>query len=282
MEFRLLGGVRAIADGREVALGGRQARLVVAVLALHVNQPVPVERLVDWIWDEPPRRAEHAVRVHISQLRSVLAGVEIVTLGSAYALRAAPACVDVRRFDELVGRAAGVHDEARVALLDEALALWEGPALADVADPELRERLCGGLAERRLLAMEDRYDALLRLGRGRDLIHELTAFVGRHPTRERPVGQLMLALYRDRQPGPALEVYRRTRAVLAEELGLDPGPELRRLELAILRNDPALEPANTVRLDVPALLPPGVADFTAARSISGGWTRIWPAAPARW
>ncbi|MFI9383160.1 BTAD domain-containing putative transcriptional regulator [Kutzneria sp. NPDC052558] len=261
MELRLLGTVRAIVDGREATLGGRQQRLVLAVLALHVNQPVAVTRMIDWIWPDPPRRAEHAVRVHVSQLRSALAEAEILAQGPAYVLRTDPSCIDVHRFQDLVDRAKDAEDEARVALLDEALALWEGPALADVADPELRDRLCGGLQERRLLAAEDRYDAMLRLGQGRDLIHDLTAYVNRHPTRERPVGQLMLALYRDRQQALALEVFRRTREMLAEELGIDPGPELHRLELAILRNDPTLDPA-AVRLDVPALLPAGVADFT--------------------
>jgi len=261
VELRLLGTVRAIVNGREASLGGRQQRLVLAVLALHVNQPVAVSRMIDWIWPDPPRRAEHAVRVHVSQLRSALAEAEIVAQGPAYVLKADPSCIDAHRFQDLIVRSKDAEDEPRVALLDEALALWEGPALADVADPELRERLCGGLEERRLLAAEDRYDAMLRLGQGRDLIHELTAYVNRHPTRERPVGQLMLALYRDRQQALALEVFRRTREMLAEDLGIDPSPELHRLELAILRNDPALDPA-AVRLDVPGLLPPGVADFT--------------------
>ncbi|QUQ63738.1 SARP family transcriptional regulator [Kutzneria sp. CA-103260] len=257
----MLGTVRVIVNGSEAPLGGRQQRLVLAVLALHVNQPVAVSRMIDWIWPDPPRRAEHAVRVHVSQLRSALADAEIVAQGPAYVLKADPHGIDAHRFQDLVTRSKDAEDEQRVALLDEALALWEGPALADVADPELRERLCGGLEERRLLAAEDRYDAMLRLGQGRDLIHELTAYVNRHPTRERPVGQLMLALYRDRQQALALEVFRRTREMLAEDLGIDPSPELHRLELAILRNDPALDPA-AVRLDVPALLPAGVADFT--------------------
>ena len=264
MKLRLLGVVNVTVNGHVPPLGSRQQRLVLAILALHVNEPVSVERLVDWIWPDPPRSASHAVRVHVSRLRLALADTqaEIVTQGPCYLLRADPATIDAHQFRALVDQAANAGDQEKVTLLDAALALWSGPALADIADPELRERLCGGLAERRLLAMEDRYDALLRQGLDRDLGHQLMADVNRHPTRERLVGQLMVVLYRGGQPAAALEVFQRARAVLANELGIDPGPELRRLELAVLRNDPSLHPANTVRLDVPALLPPGVPDFT--------------------
>ena len=170
VKLRLLGAVDGTVNGHVLPLGSRQQRLVLALLALHVNEPVPVERLVDWIWPDPPRRAVHAIRVHVSQLRLMLAGgkAEIVTQGPCYLLKADPDAIDAHRFLALVDQAATKDDHAAVALLDEALALWEGPALVDVADPELRERVCGGLEERRLQAVEDRYDALLRLGRDRE------------------------------------------------------------------------------------------------------------------
>ena len=260
MELRLLGPVRACVGEDVLPLGPRQQRLVLALLALEVNRPVPLERLISWIWpDEPPRTAAHAVRVYVSHLRSILAksgDMTITAEGTGYLLRAAdPSRIDVHRFRDDVARAKGAaNDRSRVALLDRALRLWTGPALADTAPPEIRDRLCGGLEETRLVAVEDRFDALLRLGAHQEAVGEITALVDAHPARERLVGQLMLALHRTGQTSRALEVARRVRAHLAEELGIDPGPELQRLELAILRNDPALalSPPRPEPTDVPA------------------------------
>ncbi|MFI9381602.1 BTAD domain-containing putative transcriptional regulator [Kutzneria sp. NPDC052558] len=245
MELRLLGPVRVATGADVVEPGPRQRRLVLAVLALEVNRAVPRDRLVEWIWpDDPPRSAAHAVQVHVSHLRGVLGDdMAIVAEGDGYLLRADPHRIDVHRFLDGVARArTAPNDRARVGLLDEALALWTGPALADAASPEIRERLCGALEETRLAAMEDRFDALLRLGGHHELIGELTTLVDAHPTRERLVGQLMLARHRAGQTDRALELARRTRALLAEELGVDPGVELQQLELAILRNDTTAAP----------------------------------------
>ncbi len=280
VDLRLLGPftvtVAAEQGDRPVTVGPRQQRLVLAVLAWEPNRLVPMERLVEWLWpDDPPKRATHAIRVHVSNLRGALteAGIEpsqlaLVTQGPGYLLRIDPERVDVHRFQRLIGAArAAPDDEAEVALLEEALALWRGPALVDTATPEVAERLSARLVEARDLAMEDRFDALLRLGRGTELLGELAGAVDEAPSRERLVGQWVLALYRSGQRDRALAEFRRTRALLADELGVDPGPELRELELAILRDDPALRVPSPVqaraeRAAVPAMLPPSVADFT--------------------
>ncbi|MEV6611716.1 BTAD domain-containing putative transcriptional regulator [Kutzneria sp. NPDC051319] len=247
MELRLLGPVGARVGDDVVALGPRQQRLVLALLALEVNRTVPVQRLIEWVWPgDPPRSAPHAIKVQVSNLRAILAdvgeAVGIATEGAGYLLRADPLAVDAHRFLDGVARARlAPNDRAKIALLDQALGLWHGPALADVAAPEIRERLCGGLEETRLVAMEDRIDARLRLGQHNEILGEITTFADTHPTRERLIGQLVLALHRAGQSTKALGIARRTRAHLAEELGIDPGAELQRLELAVLRNDPALD-----------------------------------------
>jgi DNA-binding SARP family transcriptional activator len=243
-----------------VDLGPRQQRLVLAVLALQANRLVPLEKLIDLLWPvSPTRTAAHAVRVCVSRLRSLLtgSGAELVTKGSAYVLRIEPTHIDAHRFQALVTQARTASDDTQVvALLDQALGLWRGPALVDVADADSRDRLCGGLAEMRLLAAEDRLEALLRLGRHQDVVGELTEWVAAHPARERFVGQLMLALYRGGQASKALQVGRRHREYLAGHLGLDPGEPLRQLELAILRNDSALNaPTAQPRPAVDAVVP---------------------------
>ncbi|MFC0540410.1 AfsR/SARP family transcriptional regulator [Kutzneria chonburiensis] len=254
MELLLLGPVRARVGDTVVNLGPRQQRLVLAVLAWDVNRVVPLQRLVEWLWPaDPPRRATHAVHVLVSNLRSILAGdpdMTISTDGVGYALRADPRQIDVHRFVDGVAKArAATDDQTRVTRLDQALLLWTGPALADTASSEVRERLCGGLEQTRLTAMEDRFDGILRLGGHQQVLGELTSVADAHPTRERLIGQLMLALHRSGQTSRALDAAQRTRALLAEELGIDPGAELRRLELAILRDDRALDPVAPRRAD---------------------------------
>jgi DNA-binding SARP family transcriptional activator/tetratricopeptide (TPR) repeat protein len=267
VEFRLLGAVAAWDEGQVITLGPRQQRLVFAVLAWEIGRPVSLDRLIDLVWPaDPPRTAAHAIRVCVSGLRSIVTGhATIVAQGHGYVLRADPMLFDVHRFQALVERARETGDDLRkVELLDQALAEWRGPALADSAPDEIRERLFGGLAETRLVAVEDRMDSLLRLGRHHSVVSELTELVGDHPTRERLVGELMLALHRGGQPSQALDVARRTRAYLAEELGIDPGHALQQLELSILRDDPALSLSLSPKpaRPVPAQLPPDIADFT--------------------
>ena len=219
-----------------------------AVLALEAGRAVDVARLVDLAWPEdPPRTAQHAIQVCVSGLRSALRGadgLDVRLAGSGYLLAADRSLIDAHQFRSLLAlaRDADGDDEARVALLDEALALWSGAALAGTATPAVAERLCAGLEEARLGALEDRLDALLRLGRHRDVLGELRGLVAVNPLRERLAGQLMTALYRDGRAAEALDGFRRYRQRLAEDLGLDAGPALRDLELAILRNEPPPEP----------------------------------------
>jgi DNA-binding SARP family transcriptional activator/CheY-like chemotaxis protein len=247
VEFRVLGPVEACADGVRIDLGPRRRRFMLAVLALEVNRPVTVDRLIELSWPgELPRTAEHAVVVHMSQLRTTLAQVaggsaEIVRNGRAYTLVADASSVDAHRFRALVDSArTAAGDSEAVALLDRALGLWRGDALSCCAPDGADATLGRGLAEARLTAIEDRADARLRLGLHRELLDELSDLVGRHPLRERLAGQLMLALHRDGRSGDALAVYATTRDRLADDVGLDPGPQLRDLQRAVLQGDPGI------------------------------------------
>lgn len=249
MEFRLLGAVEAWAGDRQIDLGPRQQRLVLAILALNVNQLVPLERLVHLTWREsPPHTARHAIHVRVSQLRTILAtagagrdGVRISTHGPTYVLRADPMSVDAHRFRALLAAARlEANDLEKASLLRRALDLWHGPPLADVATPRV-EQLCRGLEEARLAALEEWFDAQLRLGRHADVLDELAEHAGQHPYRQRLLAQLMLALYRAGRAADALVAYRHARSRLVEEVGLDPSPPVQQLERAILRGDPSLD-----------------------------------------
>jgi DNA-binding SARP family transcriptional activator len=247
VEFRLLGPVEAWSGPRQIDLGPRKQRLLLAILALQVNRLVPVDRLVDLTWDNPPPpTARHAVHVRVSQLRAALgaadeAGVGIITRGSTYALRADPMSIDAHRFRVLVSEARKETDDiSRVRKLRTALGLWQGPALADVATEKV-EQLCRGLEEARLAASEEWFDAELRLGRHNAIIDRLMELAEQHPYRQGLVGLLMLALYRAGRAPEALRAYRVARARLADEFGLDPHPRLQQLESAILRADPLLD-----------------------------------------
>jgi DNA-binding SARP family transcriptional activator len=270
-----------------VAVGPAQRRLLLAVLALEANRLVPVDRLVELTWPEsPPRTAVHAIQEGVSRLRRLLAdagprdgAAEVLRAGSGYLLRTAPDRIDAHRFTALVDQARRAEDDVqRVALLDEALGLWSGPALSGTgAAGEVRHRLCHGLEETRLVVLEDLVDARLRLGDHREALGELTALVAANPLREHLVGQLMRALYRCGRPADALEAYRRIRRQMADELGLEPGPELGQLEVAIMRNDPALhttapvgEPAAPLRPGGTPAAVPGPGGTPAAVPGPGG------------
>jgi ABC-type multidrug transport system ATPase subunit/DNA-binding SARP family transcriptional activator len=249
VDFRLLGAVEAWFDQQKVDLGPRKQRFLLAVLALHINQLVPVTRLVDLTWPQsPPATAHHAIHVRVSRLRATLTKggitdtIEIVTHGSSYALRADPMFVDTHRFRALVQAARDHPDDAeKVTLFRESLALWQGPPLVDVTTPEIVDRLFAGLRETRIIALEDCLDAELRLGRHRMVIDELTELVALHPYRQRLVAQLMLALHRSGRAPEALSAYKAARERLVDEHGIDPEPSLRDLENAILRADPTLD-----------------------------------------
>jgi DNA-binding SARP family transcriptional activator len=248
MEFRVLGLVDAHAAGRPVDLGSAKQRLIVAILALEANRAVPAERLAELSWPNgAPPSARNAVQVRISRLRSLLAradagrfGVELLTQDGAYMLRVDPARVDAHRFGVLVRQARDADDDERkVALLSAGLALWRGPALTGLVDDVIREQVCQGLEESRICALEERFEAELRLGRHRELIDRLTVAVQQHPFREQLVAGLVLALHRSGRTVDALRAYRRTKQRLLEEFGLEPGLRLRTLELEILRDNVA-------------------------------------------
>jgi len=232
-------------DGRRVELAGGRQRTLLALLLLHPNEVVSSDRLIDGVWGErPPATAPKVLQNAVSQLRRSLGDDLIVTRAPGYLLRVEPEAIDARRFESRLeeGRdaiAAGRAKEA-VEILREALALWRGRPLDDFAYEAFADAEVSRLEELRLRALEERIEADLALGRHADLIGELKRLVTEHPLRERPRGQLMVALYRSARQAEALRVYQDGRRLLAEELGLQPGADLQQLERQILTQDPAL------------------------------------------
>jgi len=231
--------------GAGVGLGSQKPRALLAVLALEPGRVVSVDRLVECLWPgNPPETAAHAVQVYVSQLRKALGSETLVTRSPGYVLEVDPERIDVHRFARLAdeGRTAlaGGDPTGAEAALREALALWRGPALADFAYEPFAQTDIARLEELRLATVEERVDADLALGRDAELVPELEALVASQPLRERPRAQLMLALYRSGRQADALAAYRAARDTLVDELGLEPGPELRELESAILRQDESL------------------------------------------
>jgi YVTN family beta-propeller protein len=247
VEFAILGPIEVRRDGRSVELGGPKQRSLLACLLVHANDVVPRDVLVEALWGEaPPAGASRSLDSHVSRLRGVLGADRLIRRSPGYVLTVQPGELDLDRFDELAGEGrahlvAG-DPEAAARTLREALALWRGSALSDLRyEPVGRE--AQRLEERRLDATEDRIEADLGRGLDQELVPELEELVREHPTRERPIGQLMLALYRAGRQSDALAVFGRARLWLAGELGLEPGPQLRALEQRILRQDPALAPS---------------------------------------
>jgi DNA-binding SARP family transcriptional activator len=256
IEIRLLGPLEALRGGRPVSLGGATPRALLAVLALEPGRVVSVDRLLESLWPgEAPDTATHAIQVYVSRLRKALGTSSIATRAPGYVCDLDPECVDVHRFARLA-------DEGRLALqagreaqagdvLRSALDLWRGPALSDFVYEPFAQAEIARLEDLRLLVLEERVEAELALGRHLALVPELEALVESHPLRERLRGQLMLALYRSGRQAEALDVYRAGRKRLDEELGIEPSPELRRLETAILRHDISLVPAGAAAATVP-------------------------------
>ena len=241
VEFRILGPLEALLDGQAADLGGPRQRAVLALLLLRAGQVVSSDALIDAIWaDEPPETAANVLQSYISKLRKELGRDTIVTRGRGYAIALGPQALDLQRFERLtteVDRAdpAGAADQLR-----EALAIWRGPALDDFRDELWARGPSGRLEEMRLAAIELRIDADLLLGRHGDVVGELDELVAEHSLRERLHALRMLALYRCGRQADALDAYRLARTTLVDEIGVEPGPELRELERAILRQDPAL------------------------------------------
>jgi DNA-binding SARP family transcriptional activator len=242
MEFRILGPLEVVEDGRSIALGGPKQRTLLAVLLLTPNRPVSVDRLVEALWSgEPPPTAANALQYHVSRLRKTLGdGAAIVTHEPGYLIQVRPDQLDLLRFERLVMEAEGADADRGSRLLGDALDLWRGEPLADLADDVLSQAEVQRLAAARLAALERRIDADLTLGRHAQLVPELEALVRTHPLHEGFVGALMRALYGAGRQADALEVYRATRETFDAELGIEPSPLIRDLERAILRQDPGL------------------------------------------
>jgi YVTN family beta-propeller protein len=268
LEFRVLGPVEAAEDGRNLALGGPKQRALLADLILNAGSVVSTARLIDDLWgDAPPPAAGHTIETYIARLRRVLRDGSrpevLLTRQPGYLLDAEPGQVDAFQFQQLVkdGTAAaerGDHEQAS-ALLGTALALWRGQALADVADAPFAQAAARRLTNQHLLAQERRIDCDLALGRAQELVGELEVLIGGHPYHEPFHRQLMLALYRSGRQSDALAAYRLARGQLADELGIEPGPDLRRLEQAILRQDPGLELGQPPAARPPPAVPPRAA-----------------------
>ncbi|MGK5552106.1 BTAD domain-containing putative transcriptional regulator [Actinomadura kijaniata] len=268
MQFSILGPVEVRdGDGVRLRLSGALRRAVLAVLLLDVGQVVSDQALVSAVWAVPPATALAQLRQHVSALRRLLGNDAILRRGSGYVLAVDPGSVDLTVFTERAERARAALAEGRTAeaaaLFREALALWRGDPLAGAAH-DLVRRAAPALEERRLAALEDCFDAELAEGRHGELVGEILAHLDRHPLRERMRGQLMLALYRCGRRSEALRVFRDGRVLLCEELGLEPGPELRRLEHAVHVGDPALDlpAAAPVRAGARPRLPADLVDFT--------------------
>jgi predicted ATPase/DNA-binding winged helix-turn-helix (wHTH) protein len=254
-EYRILGPLEVLQDGRPIDLTAGRPRTLLVCLLLRRGEVVPTDLLTDALWGaQPPPSWSNLVQVYVSQLRRALPAAAIETRRPGYVLHAASDEVDAGRFEDLLteGRQAlDANPQVASSLLRRALALWRGPALAGFAYADFAVAEANRLEELRLVCLEERVAADLALGRHQAVLGELTGLVGEHPHRERLCGHLMLALYRSGRQADALDVYRRTRRALREELGLDPGPELRELEQAILRHDSVL--ASPERAEVAAL-----------------------------
>ena len=242
MDFRLLGPLEVLERDRLIALGGGRQRSLLAVLLLHANEVVSNDRLIDALWGQtPPMTAAKTVQVYVSRLRKELGEGRLVTRAPGYLLSLERSELDLGRFEQLLGEARKADPAGAAELLRGALALWRGPALADLAYEPFVQHEIARLEELRWAALEQRIDADLTCGRHGDLVGELEGLVAEHPLREHLRYQLMLALYRSSRQAEALDAYRTARRELAEELGLEPGEELKRLEQAILQHDPRLD-----------------------------------------
>jgi DNA-binding SARP family transcriptional activator len=275
VEFRILGPLEVIAGTERIELGGTRQQIVAATLLLSANRLVTTDRLLEAMYGEDlPPTCRTQLQTSISSLRRLLALHErdaaIATCAPGYTINVGSGQLDSQRFQELVAAARAARDAGQldqaVASYRDSLRLWRGPALEGI-DSQLIRAAAGCLDEQRITTNEDRIKLELDLGRHHELIGELTELTGEYPLRERLRGQLMLALYRCGRTPEALQVYRQARRVMIDELGIEPGERLQRLEHAILTADPGLDPPAepvTVRpaRQIPCLLPTGIADFT--------------------
>ena len=290
MDFRLLGPLEVLDQGRAVALGGSKQRALLAVLLLHANETLTTDRLIDELWGEhPPARPAKTVQVHVSRLRKALAGRDgngsagiVITREGGYELSIDPERLDSHRFERLVveGRSelAADRPERAVSAFEGALSLWRGAPLSDLAYEPFAQQEIARLEELRVGALEQLVEAKLALGGHAEVVSQLEGLIGEHPYRERLRGQLMLALYRCDRQADALQAFQDARTQLVEEVGIEPGEHLRELERAILAQAPALAAPARGHVDVSMEIEPG--DGASGPSASGPTGRL-PAPPTR-
>lgn len=270
LEFRILGPLEVLDDDRPVRLGGAKQRATLAILLLHANRVVSVERLADDLYaGAPPVTAVTQVQRQVSELRKVLGAAAIETRSPGYLLHVEPEHLDLDRFERATYDAdqALERGEARAAAdqLEHGLALWRGAPLADLAYESFARTAIERLDELRLVALEQRFEAELALGGHLAVLSDLEALVWEHPLRERLRGQLMLALYRAGRQAEALDVYRKTRELLVGELGIEPSRALQELERRILTQDTTLD----VTSERPEATPPERTLLVASRDEGG-------------
>jgi YVTN family beta-propeller protein len=279
MDFRLLGPLEVVGENGAADVGtGKRAALLTCLL-INANEVVSVERLIDELWGEhPPATAAKSVQVYVSQLRKALQanGDVLMTHGGGYVLRLEVDELDIKRFERALTDAQGLLDdgnaEGAARATREALALWRGPALYDVAYESFAQNEVARLNELRLIALETRIEAELALGKHAQLVGELEALVAQHPSRERFRAQLMVALYRCGRQSDALAVYRHGTRVLMDDLGLEPSPELRELEQKILAHSADLGASRMWRPRAPRRSPPSAATVGGRRKERRG---VW-------
>ena len=241
LDFRILGPLEVSDETGPIALGGPRQRALLAILVLEAGRVVPTDRLVDLLWgNEAPKTATASLQNSVARLRRALGADVLETRSPGYVLSVSPAQVDARHFEQALTDARRLPPAERRDRLQAALALWRGPALAEFAFDDFAQAEIRRLDELRLVAREERIDADLALGLHADVIGELEGLVGDHPLRETFRRQLMLALYRAGRQAEALEAYQDARARFIDDLGIEPGPELKRLQSEILRHEAGL------------------------------------------
>lgn len=269
MEFQLLGPIEARHDGARVELGRRRERALLGILLLEAGNPVAIDRLVELLWTgDPPGGARASLHTNVARLRKRLSGygVGIATRGDSYLVDVGRTNVDVHRFRHLVALARRtLVPAARLRVLQEALAMWNGPVMADSIDDRLRDRIGQDLAELRLVALEGFGEAALAAGQPEVVLTELSAEAKRHPVRERLTLHLMQALASVGRVADALAVYRNTRGYLIENHGLEPGGELMELHQRLLQTD-VIAMTDVKEQPAPCLLPARLVDFTGRDS----------------
>ena len=278
LEFRILGPLEVRRGGEVVTITAPRCRALLGLLLLRANEVVSVDELLEELWNgHPPREAKASLHNQVAALRKIVGVEALRTEPAGYRLEVDADQLDLDRFESLVDEARSGEPELRAARLREALAEWRGAPLADVASAGMLQFELLRLEEMRLVALEDRIEADLEVGKGTELVPELESLVATHPLRERLWGHLMLALYRSGRQADAIAAYRRAHATLAEELAIEPGPALKELERAILVQDRRLEPGGDSRELIERIVPllPTADESYRARTVYEYGVALW-------